>query len=258
MIDGHEQIGNGVLPEIGGLSTYSLLVGLGLLAGVLYIVWRNRQAGQAGPDGTRRTSQTLIIVAAALIGGTIGAKVPVLLQSPRLETLLFGKSVVGGLLGGTLSVFLAKRLGHIRLRLGNTIAPAAALGLAIGRLGCFCNGCCYGVPVSWGVDFGDGIRRLPTQLMEAGFQFTAFLILHVLHDRSKTPGILFKLYVIAYFAFRFGLEFVRVNPVFWLGLTIYQLLCLAGIIWMGLMLTLAGRRRRNKQPADNATDAHTR
>ena len=244
MIDVHDQLGNtGVLPGLFGVSMYSLLVGLGLAAGILYIIRQNRRTKDPGEGGRIKSEQTLVIVAAALIFGTIGSKIPALLQGLTLENLLLSKSVVGGLIGGTAGVFLVKRFMQIKLRLGNTIAPAAALGLTIGRLGCFCNGCCAGIPASWGVDFGDGILRLPTQLFESAFQLAAFFLLHFLQAKVKTPGILFKGYVLAYFSFRFFLEFIRVNPIYWNGLTVYQLLCLAGIAWMGLMLLLPRRRR---------------
>jgi len=252
MIDVHDKLGNtGIMPEVFGLSTYSLLVGLGLVLGILYIVWQNRRAAAAEGSGQNRAGQALVIVAAALCFGTIGAKIPPLLENPTLQTLLFSKSIVGGLLGGTLGVILIKKVLGIKLRLGNIIAPAAALGLTFGRIGCFLNGCCLGIPSRWGVDFGDGIRRLPTQLFEAGFHLTAFFILHFLGRKIRTPGVLFQSYILVYFIFRFFLEFIRVNPIFWQGLTIYQLLSLAGIIWMGLTLWL---RRRRTETANVNTD----
>jgi phosphatidylglycerol:prolipoprotein diacylglycerol transferase len=260
VIDIHDRLGNsGILPSVAGFSTYSLFVGLGLAAGVLYLIWQNRRrknallrgAGLAQDSGHAQDADNaqlaghalrvsvdpaLIIVCAALIGGTLGAKVPTLLQGPTWQTLLINKSVVGGLLGGMASVMLVKRLLHIKLRMGNAIAPAAALGIGIGRFGCFFNGCCAGIPWIWGVDFGDGITRLPTQLFEAAFQFIAFAILHHEQKKDHAPGLLFKLYVIAYFIFRFLIEFIRVNPVYWQGMTLYQLLSLTGIAWMGLLL----------------------
>lgn len=259
MIDVHDKLlpGFSILPNLAGISAYTLFVSLGLLAGLLYLVCAQRRvedgaaihAAQPGTIGGHadmsvahtgtadgQPSAALIIVAAGLIGGTLGAKIPILMSQPSQVELLVGKSVVGGLLGGMAGVLLIKRLLHIRLRMGNVIAPAAALGLAIGRLGCFFNGCCYGIPASWGFNFGDGQLRLPTQLFEAVFQLAAFFILHFLGRRVRTPGILFKFYVASYFLFRFLIEFIRVNPVYWLGLTVYQLLCLAGIAWMALML----------------------
>ena len=255
MIDVHDTLaGPGVMPEILGFPTYSLCVGAGLAAGLLYLLWARRtlhRPGEPGDqaiplDGSQLSSAkpvdpALIIVVSALVAGTIGSKIPTLLTNPTLVALLTEKSVVGGLLGGMAGVLVVKRLLKIRMRLGNAIAPAAALGLAIGRLGCFFNGCCVGIPASWGVDFGDGLLRLPTQLFEVAFQLSAFTVLHLARTRVRTPGILFKLYVIAYFLFRFFVEFIRVNPIVWNGLTLYQLLCLAGIIWMVFLMSRTQR-----------------
>jgi len=250
MIDAHDTLaGPGILPKILGFPTYSLCVGLGLAVGLLYLLWARQHLRGPGDPGdqaiphegpqplsAKSVDPALIIVAAALVAGTIGSKIPTLLTNPTLYTLLTEKSVVGGLLGGMAGVLAVKRLLKIRMRLGNAIAPAAALGLAIGRLGCFFNGFCVGIPAAWGVNFGDGQLRLPTQLFEVAFQLSAFAVLHVARARVRTPGILFKLYVIAYFLFRFFLEFIRVNPIVWNGLTLYQLLCLAGIVWMTIMM----------------------
>ncbi len=261
MIDTHDTLaGSGILPEILGFSTYSLCVGLGLVAGLLYLLWARRrlhgpaESGSAAfprdmshPSIDKSVDPALIIVASALVAGTIGAKIPPLLTRPTLYVLLTEKSVVGGLIGGMAGVLVVKRLLKIQLRLGNVIAPAAALGLAIGRLGCFFNGCCVGIPASWGFDFGDGQLRLPTQLFEVAFQLSAFLVLHIARKRVRTPGILFKLYALSYFVFRFVLEFIRVNPIVWNGLTLYQLLCFAGIIWMVLMMRRSQRVHSRKE-----------
>lgn len=255
MIDVHDTLaGPGILPRILGVPTYSLCVGLGLAAGLLYLLWARRHQHSAGdpgdqaipfdgsqPSSARSVDPALIIVVSALVAGTIGSKIPTLLTNPTLVALLTEKSVVGGMLGGMAGVLVIKRLLKIRMRLGNAIAPAAALGLAIGRLGCFFNGCCVGIPASWGVDFGDGLLRLPTQLFEVAFQLSAFAVLHIARTRVRTPGILFKLYVIAYFLFRFLLEFIRVNPIVWNGLTLYQLLCLAGIVWTVILMSRTQR-----------------
>ena len=79
----------------------------------------------------------------------------------------------------------------------------------------------------WGVDFGDGLRRHPTQLYESAFH---------LPRRSSWPGSaaggllrgqLIKLYIIAYLVYRFLTEFIRPEPVLAFGLTGYQWACLA-------------------------------
>jgi phosphatidylglycerol:prolipoprotein diacylglycerol transferase len=227
MFDTHFKLSEfGIMPDILGFPSYTLFVGLGIIAGILYYL--------ADANKRHASSEGVVqIVSAALIFGVLGSKIPLILEGADFETILFGKSIVGGLLGGMLGVILIKRILGIQLKMGNVIAPAVALGMAVGRIGCFLNGCCYGIPSNWGVDFGDGLLRYPTQLFEVGFHFSAFLILHHYKLKVKTPGILFKLYVSAYFLFRFMIEFIRENPVVYLGLTLYQLLCILGIGYTG-------------------------
>jgi phosphatidylglycerol:prolipoprotein diacylglycerol transferase len=87
----------------------------------------------------------------------------------------------------------------------------------------------------WGVDFGDHIARHPTQLYEAAFHVTAAVILLLLLRKGLFRGQLFKLYLLAYFAFRFFTEFLRPEPRLWLNLTGYQLAALALIPTFALL-----------------------
>ena len=236
MMDSHFKYTDfGMMPTIFGISSYSLFVGLGLIVGLLYylIDARKRHAKSEG---------AIQIVSFGLIFGVIGSKIPLILAGEDLETILFGKSILGGLIGGMLGVILVKKLLHIRTRMGNVIAPAVALGMSIGRLGCFFNGCCFGIQSSWGVDFGDGMIRYPTQLFEAGFHFIAFILLHHIKHTVKKPGILFKYYLLAYFVFRFLIEFIRENPIYHFGLTIYQLICIAGLVFVAVNMLIQNRK----------------
>jgi phosphatidylglycerol:prolipoprotein diacylglycerol transferase len=217
-----------------GVPYYSLFVGLGFAAGLAYYFAVVRRS-KASSDNAG------LIVVAAIVCGFIGAKVPLMFEGGGTDYWLYGKSVLGALIAGSLGVMLVKRMLGIKLRLGNVIAPPVALGIAIGRLGCFFNGCCYGMVAPFGMNFGDGQTRLPTQLFESAFNLAAFVVLHRLRDRVKTPGILLKGYLLAYFVFRFANESVRVNPRIWHGLTIYQIICVGGVVLMGL--TLFGRVR---------------
>jgi phosphatidylglycerol:prolipoprotein diacylglycerol transferase len=64
------------------------------------------------------------------------------------------------------SLFIKHKL-KIKSKFGNLVAPSIALGVAIGRIGCFLRGCCYGKPTSlpWGINFGDGILRIQLKYM---------------------------------------------------------------------------------------------
>lgn len=228
MLDSHSTI-TGIRPLIFGIPSYSIFVTLGMVLGLgYYLLSAKRKNLQLVP--------ALKLVCAALFSALIGAKIPLLFLNPGLINLLVGKSIVGGLLGGMVGVMVAKRIFKIQVRLGNIIAPAIALGIAVGRIGCFFNGCCYGTPASWGFDFGDGQLRLPTQLFEVLFHFCAFLVLAYLQKRVKAPGILFKWYVLIYFLFRFFMEYIRETPGLWLGMTIYQIISLLGILYMAVTI----------------------
>ena len=93
--------------------------------------------------------------------------------------LMSGKTIVGGLIGGLFAVEWVKRQIGEKSSTGDLFAAPIALGVAIGRIGCFLGGLpdgTYGTPTSlpWGVDFGDGIPRHPTQLYESDFCHWAF------------------------------------------------------------------------------------
>ena len=79
----------------------------------------------------------------------------------------------------------------------------------------------------WGVDFGDGLRRHPTQVYESIFHATMAVILALLQRRGLFRGQLIKLYILSYLAYRFASEYLRPEPVLALGLTGYQWACLA-------------------------------
>jgi phosphatidylglycerol---prolipoprotein diacylglyceryl transferase len=204
------------------VTSYAFFVLLGLVAAVgLYFY--NTRGKTVGNNG-------LVVAVSALVGGILGAKIPIWIVSlpqiiahPSAVSVLSGRTIVGGLIGGALAVYLVKRKLGIKERLGNYLVPSLCVGIFFGRLGCFLTGCCYGTPTSlpWGVDFGDHVARHPTQLYEALFVGALFVFAQLTMERFE-PGQLFTLFMIVYFAWRFGVEFIRVNPVAALGLTYYQ------------------------------------
>jgi phosphatidylglycerol---prolipoprotein diacylglyceryl transferase len=194
------------------------------------------------------------LLLAAFIGGSLGGKLPFAVSafaswlsgSPQLDgrTLAVefasawisdGKTIVAGLIGAYLAVELAKRLMGVRVKTGDSFAVPLALALAVGRWGCFFNGCCYGVETTlpWGVWFevkGAPMKCHPTQIYESLFHFTMALVLIWLTVRDLLPRQRLKLYLIAYGVFRFLTEFIRPEPVYWPGLTFYQWAALGLIV----------------------------
>ena len=177
------------------------------------------------------------IVLGAFCGGILGAKLPFLLSDwsgflDGTAWLTGGKTIVSGLIGGYLGVQVAEWTLGKPIEMCDSFAVPVAGAIAVGRLGCFHAGCCHGSMTSlpWGVDFGDGQLRHPTQLYEFFFHACAAVALFQLYRRDLLRGQHIRLYFLAYFIYRFLTEFVRPEARLWIGLTGYQ--------WGAIFLTL--------------------
>jgi phosphatidylglycerol:prolipoprotein diacylglycerol transferase len=207
------------------LHTYGVLLAIAFLAG-LWVA--NRQAKKAGLDPTRITDMAVYV----LIGGLIGAKLLLLVvewpyysRNPgELFTLVQSGGVFyGGLLGALpVAWWYAKRYGLPRWPTADVLAPGVAIGQAIGRLGCFAAGCCYGRPTSvpWAVTFRDlyttrtvgtplDVPLHPTQLYESAATLAIFGALLWLARRKQFHGQVALAYLFLYAVARFVIEFYR-------------------------------------------------
>lgn len=211
-------------------------MGLGVLTGIAVYMYESRRKQRLNENG-------LFIAVGSLIGGVLGAKLLEWLINFRYVAahlsdwlaLLSGRTIVGGLIGGTIGVIVTKRILHIKDKRGNLFAPAVALGVAVGRIGCFLRGCCYGKPTSlpWGVNFGDGVMRHPTELYEAVFMLIMFIWLQRVKDRPDIkPGQLFNRLMVAYFCYRFLVEFIKVEPATYFHFTVFQYISVGVIIYL--------------------------
>ncbi len=245
MLDNHfVPEGYGIIPyfHIFGkeISSYSIFVLLAIIIGVLWFFITVPKKAKMKND------KAYLIVLSALLFGALGSKILVIIENldvlikdfSKISAFIFtGKSIMGGLIGGYIGVKIAKKgLKREEIRIGNDIAPAIALSMAIGRIGCFLTGCCYGIETKLpiGVNFGDGVMRIPTQLIEMIFCLILFVYLfyNQKRDDKLMPGILFKKLVLYYFAFRFFIEFIRATDKIVLYLSIYQIFSILGIIYM--------------------------
>lgn len=228
------------LPSIFHPELHFLFETLGYLGGfALYRCTRKGQGDLLNQD------QRWMIIAAAAIGALMGSRLLGLLeQAPRSgyhwQQLLTpgGKTIVGGLLGGWLAVEILKRVVGIQSRTGDLFAVPLCVGIAIGRVGCFLAGLAddtYGSPtrLPWGVDFGDGVRRHPTQIYEVIFLLLLGGILWRWSRRPHTNGRIFRAFMVAYLAWRLAIDFLKPQPLIG-GLNVIQWACLAGLVVLGI------------------------
>jgi phosphatidylglycerol:prolipoprotein diacylglycerol transferase len=206
----------------------------------LYLLARRRQGDFLPTEG-----RTWIVVA-AILGAALGSKLLFWLEDPArtwqhagdIAYLVSGKTIVGGLLGGTIAVEWTKARLGIERRTGDLFAIPLAIGIAIGRIGCFFAGLpddTFGLPsnLPWAVEFGDGIPRHPTQLYES----VAMLILAAwLRQRAKDimlsrpEGTLFRYFLTTYLAWRLAVDFLKPG-VHFAGLSPIQWACAAALSW---------------------------
>ncbi|MBX2828766.1 MAG: prolipoprotein diacylglyceryl transferase [Flavobacteriaceae bacterium] len=189
-------------------------------------------------------SNRLSIILGAVFGALIGSRVVGWLEYPFLDTseniwliLLNTKTIMGGLFGGLLGVeFVKKRIGETQSS-GDLFTFPIILGIFIGRIGCFLSGInefTYGTATRsfLGMDLGDGILRHPIALYELVFLTLLFLYLKQLQKRNSLPsGHIFKYFMIAYFTFRFFIEFIKPNEFLILGLSSIQYLSMVCLFY---------------------------
>jgi phosphatidylglycerol:prolipoprotein diacylglycerol transferase len=135
----------------------------------------------------------------------------------------------------------------ITQKTGDGFVVPVAVGIAIGRAGCFVGGCCFGTATSlpWGVDFGGGVHRHPTQLYELVFHASAALFFLWCRARGLFVLQRMKIYIAAYFIYRFFTEFIRPEPRMLWSLTLYQW---SAIVFVPVFIALFFRDRARHPP----------
>jgi len=209
----------GVHVRIGG---YGVCVFLGIVAALLVAFRRARPAGL--------TSRALASVfLCALLAGFAGARLTYPLQMGG-SPFRGGLVLYGGLLWGVAAAWIACRLRRLpALRVADLAAPCVLLGVALGRMGCFFAGCCYGAIADAGLRYPPGshafrdhlrhgwidasatasLPTVPAPLLEAAALLAIFAILSVVARRNRIPGRVLALAGILYPAWRFIAEFGR-------------------------------------------------
>ena len=198
------------------------------------------------------------IVMAAGIGGVVGAKLYSAVQDGQLRfDELFSTSGLvwyGGLIGGSLAASLyILRSPNPYLPTIDAIGPTLLLGYGIGRIGCFLAGDGdYGPPsdLPWAMAFPNGtvptdVPVHPTPLYETLISFAFFAILWKQRRRmEETPGVLFGASLILLGIERFIVEFWRINPRIYAGLSTAQLFSIFLVIFgIGFIFWMRSRPR---------------
>jgi phosphatidylglycerol:prolipoprotein diacylglycerol transferase len=239
--------------------THEFFIALGVLTATSVFVLQARRRRML-------SEQTLWIVAGALVSGAIFAKASTAWRfaagADSLADLWLhgGRSVLGGLAGAYVGVILTKRILGYRRSTGDLFAPAVALGMAIGRIGCFLTeqiGTATSLP--WAITLPPEVAARvpacpacltgepmhPSFVYEIAFHALAFGVLWTFKDRLVGGGQSFKWYLLAYGLFRFAVEFVRGNPAMAAGLSGSQLFLAATI---PLLVVQVMRRQRRAAP----------
>jgi phosphatidylglycerol:prolipoprotein diacylglycerol transferase len=216
---------------------HAVFEALGYVAGYLVYRRERHRLGDGLPDDARWS-----IIAGALVGALIGSRLLGLLEQAPLIGFDWamvlvpggGKTVVGGLLGGWCGVEIVKRVKHIRARTGDLFALPLCVGIAVGRIGCLLAGLTddtYGTRTTlpWGVDFGDGIARHPTQAYEIFFLLALGLLLSWRGRRQHRGGTAFQVFLGAYLLWRLLVDFIKPQPLVG-GLNAIQWTCCAGLV----------------------------
>ena len=208
----------------------------------------------------RPMGYNLAIIAGMLIGGGFCARFAVQFEHgvpsdfAQILTGMHtgGKSVVAGFLGAIAGTKLVKLLlprstyESADKVIGDQAIVPFTLALVIGRIGCLLSGLSdntHGMPtgLKWGYDYGDHILRHPTQLYEITSMTLICAGLLLFWNKLTSYGLRFQIFVFCFCLQRLIVEFFGIHPTPYRGLTIYQLLSLAGMIWSFFLFNSTSR-----------------
>jgi len=208
---------------------YGLMLAISFILGVLYIkhvVERDKR-----PFEPYLTIATLMI-----LGGVVGARLfyvvfhleefaghwtAVINPFHEGQFGIAGLNLYGGvLLALVATIWYCRRTKLSVLETFDYFSPTLGIGLAVTRIGCFLNGCCYGVPTTlpWGVRFPDGSipdfvfhgqYLHPTQIYSSLYGLLLFVLLNWMLPRKKFTGQLVAILFMAEATFRFVIEDIR-------------------------------------------------
>jgi len=204
------------------LHGYSVMIALGFIVAMGLCILKAKKE--------KKNEDVIIDIGMiCIIAGFLGAKILYIIVSfkdliadPKsvigFPQIFSGFVVYGGIIGGTLGVFIYSKIKKINMfEYFDFMLPFIAINQGFGRIGCFLAGCCYGAPTHsfLGVVFPEGsiapagIKIWPTQLFSAGGDFLIAIILLLVSKKNKKTGNISILYIILYGVGRFMVEFLR-------------------------------------------------
>ncbi len=254
-----------ILFEVFGKEIYSygVMAALGFLAAVLTWLWmgrnENRPEGFAPDLGFWLMASGIIGSRAAYVAANWSHYRGAPLDIVRIDQ--GGLIFYGGLLLASAALVLFARRRRLPLwHVADFAIPGLAVGHALGRIGCFLNGCCYGrpagdhvcgslcgvvyPPVSEPGQLFAGVALYPVQLIEAAGLLVIWALLLYAYPRRRRDGTVFALYLLAYPPFRFLLEYLRGDArQSWRVLDAAQAVSI-GLLLAGILLWILLPRRR--------------
>jgi len=217
-----------ILCKIGPFNVYSwgFMVALGCMAALAVMIRFGRKEGI-------RPERILDVFVYMIISAVVGARLFYVIQFfPKFKGDLLsmfylsqgGLVFLGGFCGVLVMISCYVRYNKISIwKLLDVGSPGTMIGYAIGRIGCYLNGCCYGIKLF-------GVEQ-PTQIYSSLSGLAIFLALVYLYRNKRYDGQIFLSALLFYSIYRFLLEFIRYNPVHYWIFTPNQML--AALLFAG-------------------------
>lgn len=194
---------------------------------------------------TISSENRLWILIGAAFGALIGSRLFGSLENPSewfnsehpILYFYLNKTIMGGLFGGLIGVETIKKLIGEKQSSGDLLTLPIIVAIMIGRIGCFSSGVhepTFGIETDlpWGMNLGDGKLRHPIALYEILFLGFLWIIFKSLLTKNIfKSGIVFQLFMIVYFGFRFFIEFIKPSLKIWQQFSSIQLLCVLTFIY---------------------------
>jgi phosphatidylglycerol:prolipoprotein diacylglycerol transferase len=247
------------------IRAYGLMLWVGMMLALLRTL---KAAKRTDIKSEYVVDLALYTVLAGIVGAHVGSillDLPFYIKNPSEITALWTGifSQTGGIRGlsfhaGLVSALLTALVYTRRKQLNffeviDLLSPGLVIGYAVTRVGCFLNGCCYGIPTTlpWGVRFhADGVSGAltppshPTQLYAVGASALIYIALVAVEGRRRFAGQVFLSYVCLYSVYRFLVEILRKGvtaDVAFLGLTQAQIVSIL-MLAIALPILVAGLR----------------